>query len=179
MGERWTGGSRGAGETRARTRARTRTRTRSRSRSRSRTRTRTRSRGAAGAGEGISQGGWGWVEGRGDLITHRPCQGPVHQPWGRGLSRRANPTTRVRAVPAAALRVTRPSPDSWRPVFHVRRPGEGRVASSATGGSRLCSRHALVGTDQVPLLSPGSWGALCSHLGLMLMDNPVSVHLLS
>ena len=159
MVERRTGGSQGEGETR--------------DRSRSRTRTRTRSRGAAGAGEGISQGGWGWVEGRGDLITHGPCHGPVHQPWARGLSCRANPTTRVRAVPAAALRVTRPSPDSWRPVFHVRRPGEGRVASSLRGSSKLCSRHALVGTDEVPLLSAGL------HVGVMLMDNPASVHSLS
>lgn len=115
----------------------------------------------------------GLGEAPGGLITHGPCRGPVHQPWARVLSPRDSPTTSIRAIPAAAPRVASASPDSWRSVFHVCRPGRGRVASSLTGGCKLWSRHALVGTDQVPLLSPGL------HVGLMLMDNPISVHSLS
>ena len=60
MGERG-GGQLGRGGARARARART--------------------RGAAGAGAGISQCGWAWEEGPGDLISHGPHHGPVHQPW--------------------------------------------------------------------------------------------------
>ena len=77
------------------------------------------------------------------------------------------------SVPAAAPSVTSPSPDIHRPVLDASRAGEGGVASSPTGGCKRWSRRALVGTDQVPLLSPGP------HVGLVLMDSLISVDSLS
>lgn len=56
----------------------------------------------------------------GDLISPGPCHGPAHQPWARVLSPRDNPSTRVRAAPAAAPRVASPEPEcrylSWEEV---------------------------------------------------------------
>lgn len=47
------------------------------------------------------------------------------------------------SVPAGTPSVGSPSPDIWRPMFHASRAGEGRVASSVTGGC-----HALEGGGQ-------------------------------
>lgn len=104
-------------------------------------------RGVEGKGQGSCRSSSrylpGWRGLGGDLGDH-----PRTLPRPSGvLSPRNGPMTRVRAVRAAALRVASLSPESWRSVFHVRGPGEGT--------SMLWSRRALVGTQQVPLLSPG------------------------